>query len=163
MPALVSAARRTPLPFLVPQVDADGNELAGIRVPEQAVPLATTTGWNFRAERVGNPRDIYALSGSYLPFAKTRAARDTSDTRRAIDERYRSKNDYLQRIRSAAMDLVNDRFLLSDDVEHTVERVPSQQDGVWPRSAAVEVRRGDFGHGSAETIGEKTTRHTENG
>ena len=53
----------TALPFLVPQVDADGNEVAGIRVPELAVPLATTTGWNFRAERVGNPTTIYALLG----------------------------------------------------------------------------------------------------
>ena len=95
-PAISVGTRRGRFPLLVPQVDADGNELAGIRVPEVAVPLATTTGWNFRAERVGNPRDIYALAGSYLPFAKTRADREkSSDGRRAIDERYRSKEDYI--------------------------------------------------------------------
>lgn len=59
------------MPFLVPQVDVDGNELAGIRVPEVTVPLATTTGWNFRTEAVGNPGDIYSLLGSYIPFAAT--------------------------------------------------------------------------------------------
>jgi alpha/beta hydrolase family protein len=122
-PAITSGTRRVPLPLLVPQVDADGNELAGIRVPEQAVPLATTTGWNFRAERVGNPRDIYALAGAYLPFAKTRADREKSDDgRRAIDERYRSKEDYLERVRQAAMKLVDERLLLAEDVENTVER-----------------------------------------
>ena len=53
-PGQMIDAKFSALPFLVPQVDADGNERAGIRVPEQLVPLATTTGWNFRAERIGN-------------------------------------------------------------------------------------------------------------
>ena len=61
-----------PLPHLVPQVDRDGNDIAGIRDPEVAVPLATTTGWNFRDPSVGNPRDIYQLLGSYIPFAPTK-------------------------------------------------------------------------------------------
>ena len=43
------------LPFLVPKVDADGNDIGGIRLPEQAVPLATLTGWQFRSERIGAP------------------------------------------------------------------------------------------------------------
>jgi hypothetical protein len=128
-PALMTGTRVLPLPFLVPQVDADGNELAGIRVPEQLVPLATTTGWNFRAERVGNPGDVYALLGSYLPFAASRAERESrGDTRRAIDERYRSKADYLQRIRTAAADLVKDRLLLEEDVALTVDRASAHWD-----------------------------------
>ena len=92
---IVGPGRRTggkviPLPHLVPQVDADGNDLAGIRDPEVAVPLATTTGWNFRRESVGNPRDIYQTLGWYLPFAKTRAAREANgDPRLSIEERYR--------------------------------------------------------------------------
>lgn len=121
----------TPLPFLVPQVDADGNEIAGVRVPEQLVPLATTTGWNFRAERVGNPTETYALLGSYIPFAATRAERESrGDTRRAIDERYRSKNDYLRRIREAASALVKDRFLLEEDVAAVVDRAAAHWDWV---------------------------------
>jgi hypothetical protein len=128
-PALTTRTRAVPLPFLVPQVDADGNEVAGIRVPEQLVPLATTTGWNFRAERVGNPTDVYALLGSYLPFAASRAQREArGDSRRAIDERYRSKNDYLQRIRAAASDLVKDRLLLEEDVALTVDRAAAHWD-----------------------------------
>jgi hypothetical protein len=113
----------TALPFVVPRVDADGNEVAGIRVPEQAVPLATTTGWNFRAERIGNPTTLYALLGSYIPFARTKAEREARrDPRPSIEERYRDRDDYLQKIRAAAASLVSDRFLLQEDVEDVVQR-----------------------------------------
>ena len=83
---IVGPARRiggkvVPLPHLVPQVDRDGNDLAGIHDPEVAVPLATTTGWNFRDPSVGNPGDIYQILGSYIPFATTRAAREPTAIR----------------------------------------------------------------------------------
>jgi len=111
------------LPFLVPRVDADGNEVAGIRVPELSVPLATTTGWNFRAERIGNPTTLYALLGSYVPFTRTKAEREARhDPRPSIEERYRDREDYLERIRGAASTLVKDRFLLAEDVEDVVQR-----------------------------------------
>jgi hypothetical protein len=119
----------SPLPHLVPQVDADGNEIGGIRVPEQAVPLATTTGWNFRAESRGNTGDIYSLLGSYMPFAATRAEREArNDPRRAIAERYRSRADYVRRIRAAADALVRDRYLLADDVGAVVQRAEQHWD-----------------------------------
>ena len=106
-----------PLPFLVPQVDADGNEVAGIRVPEIAVPLATTTGWNFRAESVGNPTALYYLLGSYVPFAATRAEREArNDPRPSIAERYRDREEYLRRIEASASALVRDGYLLEEDV-----------------------------------------------
>ena len=111
------------LPFLVPKVDADGNEVAGIRVPELVVPLATTTGWNFRAERVGNPTTLYALLGSYVPFARTKAEREARrDPRLSVEERYRDREDYLGRIRTAAASLVKDRFLLQEDIDDVVQR-----------------------------------------
>jgi hypothetical protein len=111
------------LPFLVPQVDADGNERAGIRVPEQLVPLATTTGWNFRAERIGNPTTIVALLGGYVPFARTRGEREARhDPRPSIDERYKGRDEYLQRIRTAANALVKERLILEEDVEDVVQR-----------------------------------------
>jgi hypothetical protein len=111
------------LPFLVPQVDSDGNEVAGIRVPEVSVPLATTTGWNFRAERIGNPTAIYALLGSYVPLARTRAERESRrDPRLSIEERYKGRDDYLQRIRTAASELVRERLILEQDVEDVVQR-----------------------------------------
>ena len=119
----------TALPFLVPQVDADGNELAGIRVPEVSVPLATTTGWNFRAERIGNPTTIVALLGSYVPLARTRAEREARrDPRPSIEERYKGRDDYLQRIRTAATALVKERFILEQDVEDVVQRATKHWD-----------------------------------
>ena len=128
-PGEMLKGRFTALPFLVPQVDADGNELAGIRVPEVTAPLATTTGWNFRAERVGNPSTVYALLGSYIPFARTRAERELKrDPRPSIAERYKGRDDYLQRIRSAADDLVKQRLLLADDVDNVVQRATRHWD-----------------------------------
>jgi Alpha/beta hydrolase domain len=119
------------LPFLVPQVDADGNELAGIRVPEVTVPLATTTGWNFRAERIGNPTTVYALLGSYVPLARTRAEREARrDPRPSLEERYKGREDYLQRIRAAANTLVKERLILEQDVEDVVQRATKHWDYV---------------------------------
>jgi hypothetical protein len=122
-PAISAGGHVTPLPFLVPRVDADGNEVTGIRVPELAVPLATTTGWNFRSERVGNPSTLYALLGSYAPFARTKSERDARhDPRLSIEERYRDQEDYLQKIRASAAALVKDRFLLQEDTDDVVQR-----------------------------------------
>jgi hypothetical protein len=117
-PAEIVKGRVVALPFLVPKVDADGNELAGIRTPDVSVPLATTTGWNFRADRVGNPSTIYPLLGSYLPFARTKADRESRiDPRLSIEERYRDRDDYLARVNRAAIDLMQQRLLLPGDVE----------------------------------------------
>ena len=75
-------------PALVPAVDADGNDRAGVRMPEIAVPLATQTGWNPRAPRTGAADALAGVVGSYLPFARTRAAREAS--RRSAPRRSRS-------------------------------------------------------------------------
>jgi hypothetical protein len=121
-PAEIVKGHVTPLPFLVPRVDADGNEIAGIRTPDVSVPLATTTGWNFRADRVGNPTTIYPLLGSYLPFPRTRAERDSRiDPRLSIEERYRDRDDYLTRVRRAADQLIQQRLMLSDDLEDVLD------------------------------------------
>lgn len=130
----------TPLPHLVPQVDRDGNDLGGIRDPEVAVPLATTTGWNFRDPSLGNPGDIYQLLGSYVPFAPTRAARQANgDPRLSLEERYRGVDDYLQRIRNAAMDLIRRRYVLAEDLDVILERAKEHWSFVTreeiPRSA----------------------------
>jgi hypothetical protein len=122
-PARLMGAKVRRLPHLVPQVDRDGNDLAGIRVPEVAVPLATTTGWNFRDPSVGNPGVIYQLLGSYVPFAPTKAARQArADPRPSIEERYRDEADYLTRIRAAADALIRERFLLDEDLEPMLDR-----------------------------------------
>src|SRR4029077_16010983 len=67
-PARLVSGKVVALPHLVPQVDSDGNDLGGIRDPEAAVPLATTTGWNFRDPSVGNSCDLYKLLGAVLSF-----------------------------------------------------------------------------------------------
>jgi hypothetical protein len=122
-PARIVDGRVVALPFLVPAVDADGNDIAGIRVPDVAVPLATTTGWNFRSARAGNPSALFPLVGSYLPFSRTRAAAASpGDPRRSIEERYPNRSTYLDRIRAAAADLVSARLLLAEDVNNVVQR-----------------------------------------
>jgi Alpha/beta hydrolase domain len=128
-PARMIGGNVVPLPHLVPQIDRDGNDLAGIRDPEVAVPLATTTGWNFRDSSVGNPQDIYQLLGSYIPFAPTRAVRESNgDPRLSLEERYRGVDDYLQRIRAAAMDLIRDRCMLEEDLDAVLTRARSHWD-----------------------------------
>jgi hypothetical protein len=109
------------IPFLVPKVDADGNDIGGIRLPEIAVPLATYTGWNFRSPATGAPTEIVPLNGSFLPFAATRAAREAShDPRPSIEERYPSRDAYLGKVRETAQKLVQERYLLGQDVDPIV-------------------------------------------
>jgi len=104
-------------PILVPQVDADGNGIAGIRMPDLAVPLATYTGWNLFNDRSGPTDVLSSMQGSYIPLPRTAADRQrTSDPRASIAERYRDKDQYLGLMTKAANDLVGQGFLLADDV-----------------------------------------------
>jgi hypothetical protein len=122
-PARVIDGRVTPLPFLVPQVDADGNDVAGVHDPEAAVPLATVTGWNFRHERIGNPRDIYMTLGSYIPFPRTEKERKASgDPRQSIEQRYQDGDDYVAKVRAAAVRLIRDRYMLEGDLDGVIAR-----------------------------------------
>jgi hypothetical protein len=117
------AGAGTPLPLLVPQVDADGNERAGIRLPEVAVPLATYTGWNFRNAATGGTNQLVPLLGSYIPLPRTRAERDASrDPRPSVEERYSSRQQYLDAIDKAAAALVKQGYLLAGDVPSVVKR-----------------------------------------
>jgi len=125
-PGRIVNGKVTPLPHLVPQVDADGNDVAGIRTPEVAAPLATTTGWNFRDPSVGNPGVIYQLLGSYIPFAPTKTARQANgDPRASIEERYRDMDDYLRQIRDHARTLIEARYLLQEDLDDIMSRAKS--------------------------------------
>jgi hypothetical protein len=118
-----------PLPLLVSQVDADGNEVGGLRLPELAVPLATVSGWAFRSERLGAPTELLALAGSYLPFAPTKAARQASgDPRPSIEERYVDRADYLRKIDVSARQLVKEGYVLEDDVAGILERATQHWD-----------------------------------
>jgi hypothetical protein len=118
-----------PFPVFVPQVDADGNDLAGVHDPELAVPVATYTGWNLRNPAIGAPGSRVAFLGSFLPFARTAEARQRSgDPRPSLAERYAGKDDYLARYRKAAEELVRQRWLLADDVPAVMERGAAEWD-----------------------------------
>ncbi len=103
-------------PVLVPQVDADGNERDGVRLPQITVPLATYAGWNLRDPSIGAPDQRVAFEASYLPFPKTVEDRQkTGDPRRSIAERYADREDYLTRYKAAVDNLVQQRWILPED------------------------------------------------
>lgn len=106
-----------PLPFLVPQVDPDGNDIAGIRAPEVAVPLATYTGWNFRRPEVGAPEMFYPLLGSYIPLSFDESDRTAArDPRVPLLQRYRDRDAYLKEIDRTGERLVAAGYLLGRDL-----------------------------------------------
>jgi hypothetical protein len=114
---------------VVSAVDADGNEVAGVRPVELAVPLGTFTGWNPRHPEQGAPGDIMAMMGSTLPFARTAGERARrGDPRPSIAERYGSRDAYLARVRAAADALVAVRHMLAEDVEAVIARAATQWD-----------------------------------
>jgi hypothetical protein len=118
---------------LVPQVDVDGNETSGIRLPHVAVPLGTYTGWNPRSSAIGAADTMADLVGSYLPFAATRADRlRTGDARLSVAERYRDKEDYLQRVTAVTGELVKNGFVLPEDVPRIMKDAAWRWDEVRP-------------------------------
>lgn len=114
--------------LLVPQVDADGNDLGGIRSLGVQVPRATLTGWNyFREDRFGGG-GFCNLQGSAFPFAATRAERERSaDPRPSIEERYPTREAYVAAVRQAASRLVAQRFLLEEDAASAI--AAAERDG----------------------------------
>jgi hypothetical protein len=110
-------------PVMVPQVDADGNERDGVRLPEITVPLATYASWNLRDPSIGAPDQRLPFEGSYLPFPRTAADRTrTGDPRVSIAERYASREDYLARYTRALEELIGQRWILPEDRAAMIER-----------------------------------------
>ena len=107
---------------LVSKVDADGNEAAGVRLPDIAVPLATYTGWN-EYKPPYPAGEIADRDGSCLPLAVDKAAREASgDPRPSIAERYRSGADYVGKVQTVVTELMADRLLLAEDAERYLDR-----------------------------------------
>ncbi len=105
-------------PCIVSAVDEDGNETGGIRMPDVAVPVATHTGFNPRHSTTGGKGQILEYMGSTVPFPATKAQRErTRDPRPSIEERYQSRDVYLEQVRAAACALVQQRYLLEDDID----------------------------------------------
>jgi Alpha/beta hydrolase domain len=113
---------------LVPRVDADGNEVAGLRLPALAAPTATLTGWALRAPEAGGGGTLCGLDGSIVPFARTKAERDArSDGRLSVEERYGDQAGYVTKVRPAAAALERERYLMAEDVTRIVEEAAARR------------------------------------
>jgi hypothetical protein len=124
-------------------VDADGNEVAGLRLPDLTVPVGTHTGWNLRAPETGAPEQVVPMQGFTRFFASTRSQREaTGDPRPSLEERYESRESYLQRVRAEAERLVGERYVLAEDVERIIASAAERYDlafGSARRSAQAGV------------------------
>ena len=108
------------IPTLVPKVDSDGTDLAGVPSVLRQAPLGTYTGWNIAAEGF-NKGNACGLNGSYIPFARTKAERlAKGDPRPSIEERYASHKAYVGAVKAAADKAVSERFLLREDADRLI-------------------------------------------
>jgi hypothetical protein len=128
---------RAEYPTLLPQVDRDGNDVDGLRSVTLMAPLGTYAGWNVR--RAGfSQGDACDLTGSYIPFAVTRAQREASgDPRPSLQERYADLAHYTRAAQAAARRLVEGGYLLPSDQAAAVASAVSQaqQAGVPAKAA----------------------------
>jgi hypothetical protein len=144
-------------PSFIPKTDSDGNDIAGVRLPDVTVPLATYTGWALR--RGVHANDGCEAAGQFIPFAATEAARQaTNDPRASVAARYPTFADYHARIRRALNDMVSDRLLLCEDAGTEETRlmlagqnrgVPAPPGGMLPAVQtlpACEPRKPGHGH-----------------
>ena len=121
-PLLVPEVKE-PYADIVSAVDIDGNEIAGVRLPDISVPLATYTGWN---QVLDSSSDIpMFLTGSTIVFPKNDRL---DDPRKSIDQRYESKDDFLNKIRTEAIKLSNNGYILHEDIENIVTKSDERWD-----------------------------------
>ena len=110
-------------------VDSDGNETAGVRLPDIAAPVATHAGWNTRAPETGAPEQIVPMQGLTLFFAPEADSRKAAgDSRASLRERYGSRDEYLDRVREHALGLAAGRYLLDEDVDVVVDACARRYD-----------------------------------
>ncbi len=123
-----------PYTVFVPQVDNDGLELAGIRMPAVAVPLGTYAGWNPQNAATGAPDRLSRSEGSFIPFPRTEDDRlAASDPRRSIAERYPTRDAYTQAYAGAALALAEKGLILSSDINPMIERASAFYDRLLVR------------------------------
>ena len=115
------------LPMVVPKVDADGNEVTGVASVLHQAPLGTYTGWNTVAGGFYKGH-IRTNTGSFIPFAKTKAERLASgDPRPSLEERYGTHDKYVAQVRAAAERLVRGRYLLQDDADRLIAQAEASK------------------------------------
>jgi hypothetical protein len=104
--------------LFVPMADVDGHDIAGVRLPDVAVPLATHAGWNLRRKGFADGQ-LCGLNGLYVPFAAIPRA---GDPRRAVSQRYPKRIEYAKAVAIAARELRDQGLLLDEDVTRFIER-----------------------------------------
>jgi hypothetical protein len=115
--AVMPPAKAAGYPVFLPKIDADGNDIAGIRLPTLVAPIGTHVGWNIRKAGFANGA-LCGNFGSLLPFSKTRDERlAVNDPRLSLAERYPAQGDRAASITKATRQLVLDRLLLDDDAK----------------------------------------------
>ena len=111
-----------PFPVRVPQVDIDGNEVAGVRSLELLAPLATYAPWSLRGGKL-SPGELVDFYGTLIPFPRDRAERKrTGDPRRSVTERYGDRTRYMEIVTRHAETLVGTGWLLVEDVPRVIEQ-----------------------------------------
>jgi Alpha/beta hydrolase domain len=146
-------------PSFVPKTDSDGNDIAGVRLVDVTVPLATYTGWALRSGVWAN--DGCEGSGQYIPFARTEADRG-GDPRPSVEKRYPTFQGYQAKVVHALNDMVKERLMLCEDVPAELDRLlqAGLSAGVPPAVGVVPVARfsacekhgdkGDHDHGKGD-------------
>ena len=139
----------------VPKTDGDGNDIAGVRLPDVTVPLATYTGWALRAGPQAN--DGCESSGQFIPFPRTEAERAAAgDPRPSVETRYATFAQYHAKVRGALNEMVENRLLLCEDAGSEEARlmqagldrgVPAPEGGALPAVAELRACRPDRHHG----------------
>ena len=121
-------------PVRVSQVDADGNEIAGVRGVELLAPLATYLPWQLRGGQGSDAGELVDFLGTYVPLPRTEAERQRrGDARVSIERRYADKRAYLTAAEQAADSLVAAGLLLREDVRRVVERAEQHWDWITSR------------------------------
>jgi hypothetical protein len=109
-------------PSFVPKTDSDGNDIAGVRLPDVTVPVATYTGWALRSGPQAN--DGCESSGQMIAFPRTAADRAaTGDPRPSVEERYPTFQAYYSKVVSAIDDLIAQRLYLCEDAQPELNRL----------------------------------------
>ncbi len=123
-------------PCLVSAVDSDGNELAGVRLPDITQPVATNAGWNLRDPETGSPDQQALMLGFSRWFPATREEREANnDIRPSIEERYENRDSYVKLVKRDTEKLTQNGFVLEQDVDLVVQNAIDRYDTAVARTS----------------------------
>ena len=113
----------------VSNIDDDGNETGGIRLPDLTVPLGSHFGWNLRHPDTKEPDEQIAMQGISIFFETSKENRDKKgDNRLSINERYNSKDEFIDRVKEETKKLLEQNYIIQDDFDIVVEACEERYD-----------------------------------